>query len=117
MTRVTYGVTCSPYVAISTTWHAADDAGLGMEEDAESVRRNLYVDDYLDSTTDLANASRGAKALREVLVNGDFHLGQWASKVLNLLDMVQSMRLRRGRRGDTGKGCCARCFTAMGPNV
>ena len=42
MTRVTLGVTCSPYAAIRTTWRAADDAGPYMEEASEAVRRSLY---------------------------------------------------------------------------
>ena len=75
MTRVTFGVTCYPYVAIRTTWRAADGAGSGMEEAAEAVRKNIYVDDYLDSTRDLAEAAKRAEAVRNVLADGDFHLG------------------------------------------
>lgn len=77
MTRVTFGVTCSPYVAIRTTWRAADDAGPEMEEAAESVRRNIYVDDYLDSAKELPDGVRRAKAVAGVLADGDFHLGHW----------------------------------------
>ena len=65
MTRVTFGVTCSSYVAIRTTWRAADDAGPGMEEAAEAVRQNLYADDYLDSTRDLVDAAKRAKGVRD----------------------------------------------------
>ncbi len=43
MTRVTFGVTYSPYVAIYTTWRAADDACPGMEEAAEAVHQDLSV--------------------------------------------------------------------------
>jgi hypothetical protein len=89
MTRVTFGVSCSPYVAIRTTWRAADDAGPGMEEAAEAVRRSIYVDDYLDSSKALADAARRAKAVRDVLADGDFHLGHWASNDSKLLEMVQ----------------------------
>ncbi len=45
MTRVTFGVNCSPFVAIKTTWKAADDAGPEMRDAAVAVRDNHYVDD------------------------------------------------------------------------
>ncbi|KAI9562447.1 hypothetical protein GHT06_009880 [Daphnia sinensis] len=89
ITRVTFGVKCSSYVAIRTTWRAADDVGPGMEGATEAVRRNLYIDDDLDSARNLADAARRAKAVRNVLADGDFHLGHWASNVLKLLEMVQ----------------------------
>ena len=111
---MTFGVTCSPYVAISTTWRAADDSGLGMEEDTDAVRRNLYMYDYLDSTKDLTNASKRAKAVIDVLANGDFHLGHWSSNDSNLLDIVQSVRLGRGKRGDIGKGMLCKVFYSNG---
>ncbi|KAI9565123.1 hypothetical protein GHT06_008892 [Daphnia sinensis] len=59
-------------------------------EAAEVVRRNLYVDDYLDFARDLADAVRRAKAVRNVLADGYFCLGHWPSNVSKLLDMVQS---------------------------
>ncbi|XP_032790469.2 uncharacterized protein LOC116927542 [Daphnia magna] len=60
-----------------------------MEEAAEAVRRSIYVDDYLDSTRDPADAAKKAMTVRDVLANRDFHLGHWASNDSKLLEMVQ----------------------------
>lgn len=49
MTRVTFGVNCSPYVAIRTTWKCAEDAGFAFKVAEKAIKRSIYVDDYLDS--------------------------------------------------------------------
>ncbi|XP_045030399.1 uncharacterized protein LOC123472602 [Daphnia magna] len=89
MTRVTFGVSCSPYVAIRTTWRAAEDAGSEMEEARAPVRNNIYVDDYLDSAGGLDEAIRRATAVQKVLAGGDFHLSHWVSNSAQLLNEVQ----------------------------
>ena len=89
MTRVTFGVTCSPYVAIRTTWRAADDAGPEMKEAADDVREDIYVDDYLASASRLEDAVRRATGVNKVLADGDFHLGHWVSNSSQLLSAVQ----------------------------
>ncbi|XP_046459823.1 uncharacterized protein LOC124206177 [Daphnia pulex] len=89
MTRLTFGVTCSPYVAIRTTWRAADDAGPEMKEAADDVREDIYVDDYLASTSRLEDAVRRATGVNKVLADGDFHLGHWVSNSSQLLSAVQ----------------------------
>ncbi|XP_045034560.1 uncharacterized protein LOC123475636 [Daphnia magna] len=99
MTRVTFGVTCSPYVAIRTTWRAADDAGPDMKEAADGVREDIYVDDYLASTGRLEDAVRKATGVKKVLEGGDFHLGHWVSNSSQLLAAVQSV----AENGASGK--------------
>ncbi|KAI9551306.1 hypothetical protein GHT06_002506 [Daphnia sinensis] len=63
---LTFGVTCSPYVAIRTTWRAADDAGPDMKEAADGVREDIYVDDYLASTGRLEDAYTRVGLLAQV---------------------------------------------------
>ncbi len=89
MTRVTFGVSCSPYVAIRTTWRAADDAGPKMEEAAQADRRNIYVDDYLGSAGHLNEAVWRATGMQKVLAGGDFHLTHGVSNNAQLLNAVQ----------------------------
>jgi len=79
MTRVTFGVNCSPFVAIKTTWKAGDDAGPAMVEAANAIRTNLYVDDYLGSAKSVASAVKIASEVEQVLSSGDFHLRGWVS--------------------------------------
>lgn len=70
MNRVTFGVSCSPYVALRTTWRAADDAGSDMTEAATAVRENIYVDDYLASTNRIKDAVKQAVGVKKVLAKG-----------------------------------------------
>ena len=79
ITRVTFGVNCSPYVAIKTTWRAADEAGPTMWEAAETVRRNLYVDNQLNSTQMVLKATHHGSGVQQVLDGRDFHLRNWDS--------------------------------------
>lgn len=91
MTRLTFGVNCSPFIAIRTTWRAADDAGPTMKEAAAAVRANLYVDDYLGSSKDVESGIRIATAVREVLAGGDFHLQGWTSNSADLRSSLQAV--------------------------
>lgn len=49
MTRMTFGVNCSPYVAIRTTWRAAEDAGAAGSDVLDFIKQSVYVDDVLGS--------------------------------------------------------------------
>ena len=100
MTRVTFGVSCSPYVAISTTWRAADDAGPAMKEASDGIRSDIYVDDYLASAGMIEDAIRKATGVKKVLADGDFHLGHWVSNSKELLAAVQPVA-ERGAADET----------------
>lgn len=74
MTRVTFGVSTSPYVVISTTWRSADDAGPDLKEAGDGIRSHIYVDDYLASAGQMEDTVRKATGVKKVLVDGDFPL-------------------------------------------
>ena len=78
-TRVTFGVSCSPYVAIRTTWRAAEDAGPEFHEAASVIKRNTYVDDVLSSNKTLEEAVTTARGVEKVLKEGDFYLPEFTS--------------------------------------
>lgn len=44
MLRLSFGVSCSPLLAILVTWIAAEQAGPEMKGAAEQIKRNLYID-------------------------------------------------------------------------
>lgn len=67
MTRVTFGVSSSPYVVISTTWRSADDAGPDMKEAGDGIRSHIYVDDYLASSGKMEDTVRKATGIKLVL--------------------------------------------------
>ena len=85
MDRVTFGVRCSPFVAIRTMWRVADDAGSDMADVAQAVRRNFYVDDYLGSARTVVATTSINKRVQSVLAAGDFHLRHWLSNSVELL--------------------------------
>ncbi len=47
--RLMFGDRCSPLIAISVIRRVADDFGCGDPETIQAIKRNLYMDDYLDS--------------------------------------------------------------------
>ena len=101
MTRVTFGVSCSPYVAIRTTWRAADDAAVDQGEAAAAIRRNIYVDDYLDSAKTIEEAVRRATAVDGALKHGDFHLGHWVANDNRLLEQFSPPDPAKGSNNAT----------------
>lgn len=88
MTRLTFGVNCSPFVAIRTTWKAAEDAGHQFKDAAESIKRKMYVDDMMESEDQLDRAVARARATATVLNAGDFQLAGWKSNSPDFLVAV-----------------------------
>ena len=86
-TRVTFGLACSPYVAISATHQAAKEAGPGEEEAAEDITK-MYVDDLLRSAKTEANATHRAVTAKKLLKAGGFPLVGFASNSPKLLEAV-----------------------------
>jgi len=94
MTRVTFGVPFSPYVAIGTTWRAADNAGPDMKEAGDGIRSDIYVDDYLASADKMEDTVRKETGVKKVLVDGNFHLGHWVNELtLNPADAATRSQL------------------------
>ena len=88
-TRVTFGVNCSPYVAIRTTWRAAEDAGPEFQEAALVIKKNTYVDDILSSNKTLKGAINTALDVEKILKGGDFHLPEFTSNSPAFLNAVR----------------------------
>ena len=88
MLRVTFGINCSPYVAIRVTWKAAEDAGVQFTEAAEAIKKKMYIDDMMDSEHTLEKAIERAKAVTKVLNDGDFKLDGWKSNSPEFLTAV-----------------------------
>jgi hypothetical protein len=71
MTRDMLDVSCSPYVATSTTWLAEDDVVPDRTESVNAVRGGVYVDDYLVSMDWIEDVVAPANEVK--LENGDFN--------------------------------------------
>lgn len=87
-TRFPFGVNCSPYVAIKTTWQAAEGDGSGFEDVVSAVKNNLFVDDYLGSSSTVGQSAWLATRVQRVLSDGDFPLRGWTSNSAEFLAAV-----------------------------
>lgn len=88
-TRVTFGVSYSPYVAIRTTWRAAEDAGPKLQHAAAVIKKNTYVDDILSSRKTVEGAISAALDVEKILNEGDFHLPEFISNSSAFLTAVR----------------------------
>ncbi|KHJ40363.1 Tas retrotransposon peptidase A16 [Trichuris suis] len=86
MNRVTFGDTCSPFLAISTIMRTAREFGQGKEEAVRAIKNNLYMDDYLDSAGTISEAIVRAREVRDILGKGDFHLTKWISNRAEVME-------------------------------
>lgn len=77
ITHVTFGVSCSPFFYIRSTWQAADDAGPEVKVSAISIRKNMYVDDVLDCTRTAESGVKLARDMNRVLRGSEFHLQEF----------------------------------------
>ena len=70
MTRVTFGVSASPYLAVRTLQQTAADHGQDHPEAAQHVRSSFYVDDLLAGANSVEAALQLYSDLRTILKRG-----------------------------------------------
>ena len=90
MTRVTFGVSASPYLAVRTLQQTAEDHGGGEEYPnvTHHITNSFYVDDFLGGATTTQEAVDLFNNLREVLLRGGFNLCKWRSSSSDVLDSI-----------------------------
>ena len=74
MTRVTFGVSASPYLAVRTLQQAATDHGEGHPAAVDHILNSFYVDDLLAGADSPEEATSLYQELREILVKAGFNL-------------------------------------------
>ena len=79
MTRVTFGVSASPYLAVRTLQQTAKDHGEDHPVAAAHVSTSFYVDDLLAGADTPEEAITLHKDLRNILLKGGFNLCKWRS--------------------------------------
>ena len=79
MTRVTFGVSASPFLAIRTLHQAAVDHGEGYPEATQHILTSFYVDDFLGGANSPEEAISLFHQLRDILKKGGFDLRKWRS--------------------------------------
>ena len=79
MTRVTFGVSSSPFLAIKTLRQLALDFGTQFPSAAPLVLNSFYVDDLLTGAETPEQALNLFQSMRELLSKGGFDLRKWRS--------------------------------------
>ena len=85
MTRVTFGVSASPYLAIRTLQQTAVDHGEDYPSVTSHVKESFYVDDFLGGASTPSAATTLLDDMRTVLQHGNFNLCKWRSSSAKVL--------------------------------
>ena len=88
MTRVTFGVSASPFLAVRTLHQTAEDHGEGYPEATQHIQGSFYVDDYLGGADSPEDAIRLFGEIREILQKGGFQLRKWRSSSTEVLSQI-----------------------------
>ena len=88
MTRVTFGVASSPYLAVRTLQQAAEDFGAQLPQATWHVFHSFYVDDLLGGADSEEEAVKLCEELRGMLRKGGFELRKWRSSSAKVLDSL-----------------------------
>ncbi|KRX61650.1 hypothetical protein T06_11148 [Trichinella sp. T6] len=78
LTRVGFGLTCSPFLAMQVVRHHAQRCG-NIDELTDRVLSDMYVDDLATSCDGVDEARRLVQRLTELMKTGGFVLKKWAS--------------------------------------
>ena len=79
MTRVTFGVSASPFLAVRTLQQTADDHGEDYPEATQHITSCFYVDNFLGGADTPQDAIRLFHQIRDILQKGGFQLRKWRS--------------------------------------
>lgn len=85
LTTVTYGMNCSPYLAIKTLHQLAEDEGDLYPRAAHVLKHQSYVDDLICGAEDEEDAAELQGQLIKLLRLGGFELRKWVSNSPHLL--------------------------------
>ena len=79
MTRLTFGVNSSPFLAIGTVQHHAKKSKEKFPEALETVLSDMYVDDCFTGAEDENKAAKLQQSLGTMMQEGGFLLRKWAT--------------------------------------
>ena len=94
MTRVTFGVSSSPYLAVGALQQTALDFGHDYPLAKPHMTTSFYVDDLLAGANTPEQASLLQQELRALLLRGGFDLRKWRSSSPQVLQSLDSSLLR-----------------------
>ena len=88
MTRVTFGVSASPFLAVRTLHQTADDHGGDYPRVTQHIKQSFYVDDFLGGADSTEEAIQLFHNLRRILQKGGFDLRKWRSSSSTVLSQI-----------------------------
>lgn len=89
LTTVTYGMNCSPYLALRTLRQLATDEGHQHPAAASILLQDTYVDDVISGASTEEDALNLQQDLISLLKKGGFELRKWCSNSQLLLQAVK----------------------------
>ena len=88
MTRVTFGVSASPYLAVKTLLQTAKDHGEEYPKATQLIQTSFYVDDFLGGAATPQEAVQLFHQIRTILLKGGFNLCKWRSSSSTVLQQI-----------------------------
>ena len=88
MTRVTFGISSSPFLAIRTLHQIAEDHGGNYPVAKDHILHSFYVDDFLAGADSEEEALQLFTDLRSILKLGGFNLCKWRSSSMTVLQNI-----------------------------
>ena len=88
MTRVTFGVSASPFLAVRTLHQTAVDHGGDYPRATQHIKESFYVDDFLGGADNSKDAIILVHQLRVILKKGGFDLRKWRTSSQEVLDQI-----------------------------
>lgn len=85
MTRVTFGVSSSPFLATRALQQVASDSSEQFPEAASAIRSAFYVDDCITGASTIKQAMNLQTQLQELLSSHDLILRKWRSSSQEVL--------------------------------
>ncbi|XP_044749748.1 uncharacterized protein LOC123310348 [Coccinella septempunctata] len=88
LNTVTFGVTCSPFLANRTIKQLAVDEGCNFPLVVSILKDDIYIDDILSGSDSLENSRIIVEQLINIFNKAGFPLRKWASNCSALLDFL-----------------------------
>lgn len=105
LTTVTFGLSCSPYLANKTLLKLAQDEAKNYPIAAPVLQTCMYIDDLAESCNDLNTALTIQKEISALLKKGGFELRKWASNSNEFLEGIpESERYSQAHSFDQDEG-------------
>lgn len=88
LTTVTFGLNCSPFLAVAVVQHHAKQESSKWPEACKIITEDSYMDDVSSGCEEAKKAIRLQKQVTQVLANGGFPLRKWISNSSELMQAI-----------------------------